>query len=119
MLQSFFRKGYKAVSDHTRWIVQRQDNASSDFHIRLNFYHSGLIQAIRLLANCSECEIVEAAGIVYRFVSVVARDNALHRLRSKLGWMVANPMTAALGVEASQRADVSRVRANESPLTSA
>jgi hypothetical protein len=78
------------MSDHTRWIVQRQDNASSDFHIRLNFCHPGLSQATRLLATCGECEIVEAAGIVYRFVSVVARDNALHRLRFKLGWTVAS-----------------------------
>jgi hypothetical protein len=76
-----FRKGYKVMPDHTRWIVQRQDNASSDFHIRLNSCHPGLSQATRLLSACGECETVEAAGIVYRFVSEMARDNTLHRLR--------------------------------------
>jgi hypothetical protein len=86
-----FRKGYEVMSDHTRLMVRTQGNGSGAYHIRLDLGHPDHHRASRLLSACGGREIFEWAGTVYRFITIVARDNALDLVRSKMGYTVASP----------------------------
>jgi hypothetical protein len=87
----FFRKGYEAMADHTRLMPRKQSNGYGAYHIRLDPGHPDLHRACRLLSACGGCEVAQAAGTVYIFITTVARDNALHLVRSKIGYTVAIP----------------------------
>jgi hypothetical protein len=78
------------MSAHLRFIVQKQDKGPGAYHIRLSLGHPSHRQASRLLFACGGRAVVEAAGIVYRFITIVSRDHALDLVRLKHGYTVAS-----------------------------
>jgi hypothetical protein len=60
-------------------------------HIRLQVDHPAWYQAARLLEALGGRRFLPAAGTVYEFLTLSARDEALRRVRSKVGWSVARP----------------------------
>jgi hypothetical protein len=79
------------MPDYTRSMARTQVNGFGAYHIRLDVDHPDFHRASRLVLACGGCEVVEAAGMVCRFITLVARDNALHLVRNKIGYTVASP----------------------------
>jgi hypothetical protein len=77
--------------DHNHFMALTQSKGSGTYHVRLDLGHPDLHRASRLLSACGGSEAVQAAGMVYRFITIAARDNALHLVRSKIGYMMASP----------------------------
>ncbi len=68
--------------------VRTQDDGP---YIHRDVDHEAWDRAARLLEAVGGRPFRPAAGTVYRFITPLARDHALHLVRSKIGWTVATP----------------------------
>jgi hypothetical protein len=62
--------------------------------IRLNVDHWNWGRAVLLLEAVGGHRWAPAGGMVYRFITGVAREDALDLVRRKFGWTVASPCEA-------------------------
>ena len=58
--------------------------------IRLRADHPSHYRAARLLSSLGASPCLPSEGMVYGFLTTRARDEALHLVRSQMGWSVAS-----------------------------
>jgi hypothetical protein len=80
------------MSEHNRLMARTRDSGSGACYIRLNPNHPDVHRAARHLSACGGSEVIELAGMLYVFSSILARNTSLDFVRSKMGFTVASPV---------------------------
>lgn len=67
------------------------DQSRGDFpFIRLDIDHRSFRRAALLVEASGGEQVPDTDGTLYRFTSVVARDEAIERIRHRFGWTIAS-----------------------------